>query len=242
MFEKKGTFDKRSKNLLTKEGKAVEIERNVKYLSQYVKGKPKTLYDIGIGQEPHNEAKAFQQLWPDITIIGLEPDLKVFCDRVDEYVGILYPWGLWKENAICKFSISNYHGWSSLLHPHHEWINYTKNGDNMDHISGGLIFTEGVLISCITLDHLDKMLGCPQDIFLWMDIEGAELGALEGGKDTLASGRIKWIDVEISRKPRRFEEPSEVMISDYLKQYNYCKTIQYGNARLFYNVLYELKG
>lgn len=229
MFGKKGAFGKRCKN--TDEGKVADINRNVAYLLQHVKGKPKTLYNIGVGHEPHNEAKAFQQLWPDITIIGLEPDLKIFCDRVEEYVGILYPWGLWKENAIREFSISSIHGWSSLLSPHSEWVNNAN----------GLNFTKGVFISCVTLDNLDKMMGCPQDIFLWMDIEGAELGALEGGKDALASKRIKWIDIEVSHKPRRIGEPSEVMISNYLKQYGYCKIIGYGNAKTFHNVLYELE-
>lgn len=220
----------RDNNKPTEERKAAEIEMNVKFLSKNIKGKPNTLYDIGVGHQPHNEAIAFQQLWPDIDIIGLEPDLKVFCDRVNEYVGTLYPWGLWKENAICEFSVSNYHGWSSLLKPREEWI---KNADFK------LDFKQKTLISCVTLDNLDKMLGCPEDIFLWMDIEGAELGALEGGGETLASGRIKWIDVEISHKPRRLEEPSEDMISDYLRKYNYHKTTGYGNARTHHNVLYE---
>ncbi len=230
MFGKAGKFGPKCKN--TEEGKVADIERNIKHLSQYVKGQPKTLYNIGVGHEPHNEAEAFKQLWPDISIIGLEPDLKVFCDRVKDYVGILYPWGLWKENSICEFSISNVHGWSSLLQPHKKWV------DNTD---GRLYFTKGIFISCVTLDHLDKKLGCPPDIFLWMDIEGAELGALEGGRETLASGRIKWIDVEVSHQPRRVGEPSEQMISDYLGQYNYRKTMRYGNAKTFHNVLYELK-
>lgn len=221
----------RNNNKPTKERKAIEIEMNIKYLLQYMKSEPKTLYNIGVGHQPHNEAEAFKLLWPDINIIGLEPDIKVFCDRVSEYAGTLYPWGLWKENAICEFLISNYHGWSSLLNPRKEWV---KNADFK------LDFKQRALISCVTLDNLDKMLGCPKDIFLWMDIEGAELGALEGGKDTLTSGRIKWIDVEVSHKPRRLEEPSEDMISNYLKKYNYYKTTKYGNARTFHNVLYEL--
>ena len=229
MFEGNGAFGRRCKN--TAEGKAADIQRNVEYLQQYIKGKPRTLYNIGVGHEPHNEAKAFKQLWPDIQIVGLEPDLKIFCDRVGEYVGVLYPWGLWKENGLCEFSISSTHGWSSLLPPQEKWVSNTE-----------LTFTGGILISCVTLDHLDEKLGRPQDIFLWMDIEGAELGALEGGKDTLASGRVKWIDVEVSHTPRRVGEPSEDMISEYLQRYGYRKMVRYGNAKTFHNVLYELKG
>ncbi len=215
--------------MLEKE-KLEQIEKNAKHLLQNVKGKPKTLYNIGVGHEPNNEAKAFLQLWPDITIIGLEPDLTIFCDRVKEYVGTLYPWGLWKESVICEFLISNIPGWSSLLKPHDQWINNAK----------GLDFTKKVLISCVTLDHLDKMLGCPEDIFLWMDIEGSEFNALQGGKSVLESGRVKWIDVEVSRRPRRLGEPCEDMISKYLARYGYRKVMKYGNARTFHNVFYEL--
>lgn len=193
---------------------------------------PKTLFNIGVGPRPHCECQVFKQLWPDINIIGLEPNINTFMDRAVDYPGRLYPWGLWSTSTIKELkAVSKSSGKSSILAPHKEWQgrwSYTKEE------------CQTVLISCITLDQLDRALNFPEAIFLWMDIEGSELEAIRGGNLLLSSGRVKWIDMEVSHQPRRIGEPSEDMLIELLKPYHFSLKCQYNSGKVFHNSLYTI--
>ncbi len=203
----------------------------INLLKDNVKIPPKVLLNIGVGPKPHCEAEIFKKMWPDIRIIGLEPNLKTFRDRVGSYPGELYPWALWNTPCIKKlFAVTKSPGKSSMLNPNPYWI-------------GKWSFKIGkeckeILVNCVTLDQIDEALGHPHDIFLWMDIEGAELEALRGGRSLLASGRVNWIDMEVSHQCRRINEPNEDSLSEFLKIYNFSLKCQYNSGIAFHNSLY----
>lgn len=191
-------------------------------LKSCVETQPKTLLNIGVGPIPHNEAVEFKKLWPNIRIIGLEPNPDTFTERVSDYPGELYPWALWSIPCVKVFNVIKcLSGQSSLLD-----------------FEVGKTCKE-ILVSCVTLDQLDKALKFPEDIFLWMDIEGSELEALRGGHNLLASGRVKWIDMEVSLQPRRVGEPSEDDLSDYLRQYEFSIYLRYDIGTHFQNVVWR---
>lgn len=50
-----------------------------------------------------------------------------------------------------------------------------------------------------TLDGFDWRMGCLDRILLWLDVEGSELPALRSGSRLLASGRVRWINLEERR-------------------------------------------
>lgn len=199
-------------------------------LKSCVETQPKTLLNIGVGPVPHNEAETFRKLWPKMNIIGLEPNIDIFIERFSRYPGKMYPWGLWSVSCLKALTmVKASKGKSSVLDPHPDWAGKWSFDKR--------ISTKSV-INCTTLDQLDEILGFPEDIFLWMDIEGSELEALKGGHKLLASGRVKWIDVEVSLQPRRIGEPSENDLSDFLRQYGFSIRQRYNVETHFQNVVY----
>ncbi len=200
-------------------------------LKNNIQTAPKVLLNIGVGPRPHCEATVFKKLWPNIRIIGFEPIIGVFKDRITDYPGELYPWALWSVPAIKKLLIVRGNaGKSSLFIPHPEW-------HGKKHFNIGKTCDEA-LISCVTLDQLDEAFNHPLDVFLWMDIEGAELEALKGGRSLLTSKRVKWIMVEVSHTNRRIGEPSEDSISTFLKDCGFSLKCQYNCGLFFHDSLY----
>lgn len=159
-------------------------------------GVPRTLFNIGVGQPPHNEARHFVARFPEINVFGLEPLTKSFIQQAPGYPGHIYPWGLWSTAGFKKLQRTTDQGNSSLM------LFTPALGRRMDRCGEDWIY-------CTTLDTLDKLVGCPKDIFLWMDIEGAEVEALKGGLSLLASGRVRWIFLEVGIVQRRIGEPTQ---------------------------------
>ncbi len=202
-------------------------------LQKHVKTTPRTLFNIGVGPKPHWECKEFKKLWPKIRIVGLEPNVDTFKDRLTDYPGELYPWAVWSTSCIKAIkAVIRFPGRSSLLNPHNEW-------EGKPNFEVGKTCKK-TLVSCITLDQLDKALNYPKDIFLWMDIEGSELEALKGGHNLLRSGRVKWIDMEIGHQTRRVDEPSENSIGEFLRTYQFDFECKYNSGRVLHNSLYVL--
>jgi hypothetical protein len=178
----------------------------------YINGEPQTLYNIGVGPLPHNEAHEFKKLFPELNVKGLEPQYGVFVERYKDYCGDIFPWGIWSEQSIKKMHLVHSLGESSILPKKKTWSwGRTKRLRN----------TGTTYISCITLDQFDELMGFPEDIFLWMDIEGAELEAFKGADRLLSSGRLKWVDCEVDDAKRRKNSPLWSDITSILNKYNY---------------------
>lgn len=209
----------------------MEKTETIDLLKKHVKTTPRILFNIGVGPKPHCECIDFKKLWPSIRIVGLEPNIDTFIDRLVDYPGELYPWAIWSTPCVKALrSVIRFPGRSSLLDSRSEW-NKEPNFQFQN------AYKE-VLVSCITLDQLDKVLGFPEDIFLWMDIEGSELEALFGGCSLLASGRVKWIDMEIGHKARKIDEPNENSIEEFLRTYGFHLECKYNSGTVFHNSLY----
>ncbi len=193
---------------------------------------PKTLLNIGVGPIPHNEAEVFNKRWPKMRIIGLEPHVHVFKQRHKNYPGKLYQWALWSIPCLKTLTVVRQSkGKSSMLEPDERWIG------KWSYKSEKVCSQE--IVVCVTMDQLDEALGFPKDIFLWMDIEGAELEALKGGRRLLESGRVKWINLEVSVQPRRIGEPSEDDLSDFLGQYGFSVCLRYDIGTHFQNTVWR---
>lgn len=192
---------------------------------------PKTLYNIGIGHSPHCEAEQFKKAYPEINIYGVEPQSRVYDTRRNLYPGKIYNIGIWGKPGIKEINLTNDLGNSSILE---------LNKDLKDNKKICVIGKEKII--CITLNNFDDLCNNPEDIFLWMDIEGAEFEALKGAKKLLKSKRVKYIDLEISKLKRRHGDEYRNELIEYLSNYGYEPILKYNdNFSSFNNVLFELK-
>ena len=191
---------------------------------------PKTLYNIGIGHLPHCEAKQFKDKYPNINIFGVEPQSKVFSTR-NEYPGKKYNIGIWSTAGIKTLNLTKDLGNSSILN---------LNNDLPDNKKINIIGEEKII--CITLNNFDDLCNNPEDIFIWMDIEGAEFEALKGAKKLLKSKRVKYIDLEISKQDRRHKDNYRNELIVFLSGYGYNPILTYNDQfQSFNNVLFKLK-
>lgn len=192
----------------------------------------KTMYNLGVGPQPHQEASLIKKEIPDIKIYGVEPNPITYFDRLSGYPGVLLPLGVWSEEKILKLQIESDHGRSSYLDPGEAW--------SMDH---NVEIKHKAETLCKTLDSLDTLFGRPEDIILWMDIEGSELEALKGAHKLLESGRIGAIFLECTREDhqRRLGEPTVKEIRTFLEDYNFQvdRSHDPGRARKFVNLLFH---
>jgi len=92
-----------------------------------------------------------------------------------------------------------------------------------------------------TLDYFDYVADRPDNILLWMDIEGAELLALKGGQKLIESKRVKWINLEQHFEPRAegWVEPEQ--LHQFLVAAGYERRLEYGKSKDLQDVIYTLK-
>ena len=223
---------------------SVEIENgDCQKIIDLIQGRsvPKAFYNIGVGQDEltMNEAVFLKQKFPDIEIYGVEANPNFVKIRQENYPGNLLSVGIWSEK--CKKTLTvpvAGVGRSSLLPARKEWAE-----------SRNFKESETIEVECMTLDDLDKLAGKPEKIWLWMDIEGAELEALKGAEELLKSRRLDCISFEVStvdflpgeQLARRHGEPTMPELIDYLGSFGYHVQSILSRASIFANVLFLRK-
>lgn len=189
-----------------------------------------TLYNIGVGQRPHDEANYLKTKIENLNVFGVEANIDVYNDRKVDYIGKLLNVGIWSENCIKEFNMTKDQGQSSFLKENPDYFKKYKLE----------VFKKND-VQCITLDEFDEKNNVPDNILIWMDIEGAELEAFKGANKLLSSGRVKYIFMEITHdySSRRFGEPKKDEISNFLKKYNIIFLEKTFSGSTFSNCLFK---
>jgi len=183
-------------------------------ITRYINGSPNFLMDIGVG--PKTEYLTLKKYYPNMICVGLEPRIEMFEKLKFKFPGILLPYAISNNNKQVELFINN---------------NLTEASGIISSIVPNNSTSYNV--PAITLDDLDKSFTKPKNILLWMDIEGAELLAIKGGKNLLKSGRVKWINLE-AREPKIAKRDGVVSINELkkeLKKYDYCEVLRYPYPR-----------
>lgn len=130
------------------------------------------------GPSQADEAQTAKRLWPAIEVIAFEP-----VERMREwqarhgFLGRMIPRALWHEETEVEM-----------------WGIDGPTGSSVLPLPNGARLPDRVRTT--TLDIAERQFGPFEDALLWLDIEGAELEALQGGRELLASGRVLLINVE----------------------------------------------
>ena len=148
-------------------------------ICRFIKGTPSALYDIGVG--PKTEWQTLSGKYPDMQVFGCEPH-PVQHERL---LSAGFP------GPLAKVAIGETEGVATLHVPTHD-----LKCCSLLPVPYSNAMCE---VEVCTLDQFDMNMGEPDRILLWIDIEGSELSALRSGWRLLASGRIRWINLEERR-------------------------------------------
>lgn len=155
--------------------------------------------DIGVGR-PNTEA------WDrdaDL-IVGVEPSIKRYRNLKSVYPG-----------KLLNIAVSDKKGWRKA------WV--AERGDFCFFKDMTL---RQIKVRTTTIDEIYRRYGQNADeIHLWADIEGAELLMLKGAKKLLASGKIKWINLEIRKNPKIKNWCSAEQVYNFLDKYGFKPNI-----------------
>ncbi len=157
----------------------------------YEPGQAKVLFDywpsevewfIVGGPADANEAQTINQRFPDVKCIAFEPNERMReRQRELNFPGEVYPFALWNaDDEVIQYSVADSLPRSGTVCRDTDLTNWVKTD-----------------VRARTLDSLSKEFGPFRNCVLWLDIEHAELAALEGAENLFESGYVLMVNVEI---------------------------------------------
>lgn len=135
------------------------------------------------GPADGNEAQVAVELWPSLLVVGVEPYPPAREYQLRKR---------WPGSHLLSAALSDSCGTERLyLHPDAQTQGRTSRLGH-DFGSGHLD------VKTITLDEIDSqyLAELRRGVFLWLDIEGAELRALRSATRLLESGKVFYVNVE----------------------------------------------
>ncbi len=137
-------------------------------------------FDAGPGKL-NSEAWLVKKKWPKVSVIGVEPDVKRF-----EHLKPKFP------GKLLRCAISDKDGTISMQRIDGMSINFPR----ANQINPKSRFES----KCRSFDSLAAELFPKGSVFVWADIEGAELLLLKGAEKTISEGRITGFYLEVWRE------------------------------------------
>ena len=164
--------------------------------------------DIGPGV-PFSEAWLIRKSYPHCDIIGLEPHPGRFKNLHESfYPGMLLQQAVGSTAGEITGAMGHDGGASDFkLHP------------IQDHFDSGQYVPEKVMST--TLDNVISAIGSPS-VFVWADVEGAELDVLRGAVSSLLSGKISGLSLELSTDLSNGYGTDLYTAIKFLKQYGFA--------------------
>lgn len=153
-----------------------------RFICDYIRGEPDLLIDVGVG--PKTEWRVLKQQYQNMDMLGLEPHPETFARLRSQFPGTLYPLAAWDQEA--------------TLTLHHNPQNVGASSINRRFQMAG---ATAYKVQARPLDAVYEQF-CRERgrrysrILLWADAEGSETRILAGAANLLASGAVRWINLE----------------------------------------------
>lgn len=178
--------------------------RSVAQVAEVLEWRPDVIYQIGVGLN-HQEVEIFQDEWPGVEFVSCEPDPRILKSlREEDYPGELYDVAISRYIGTGTLYTKKRHSDGSSLFQHKETPKDNK-------------FSEAV----VDVTTLDVLFGTPKrdKALLWLDCEGSELAALQGGEKFME--RVDMVNVELTSRPPGHGWPTPEEIHDWLAAHGY---------------------
>jgi len=195
-------------------------------ISKYIKDPPDLMIDVGVG--PKSEYINLARVYPSMKIIGFEPHPVRFAGLISKFNGILMPYAIWDKNEKIKMYSSKQ--------------NAPKNDAPSCFAFGNR--DKEVMVEARQLDWFYDYIKEFKNILLWIDIEGAELKALNGATKIL--NNIKYINIEVCEIPLYDGACTSLEINNFLSKLNFSNIHNYQfsvahNQIKFHDAIYIRK-
>lgn len=167
---------------------------------------PEYIIIVGVGVQ-HEEAYVMREVWPDVPILGIEPN-----PRTIETIQKTYTSAPLNATLI-HAAVTDFQG-EAPIYSRHNW----KNGATLIEPTDltGLIVEQ---VPCRTLDELVPPEA--RNILLWFDCEGSEIKALSKALRTIE--RTMLINIEMTGRPRHPGWPSPIHVHWLLQAYGFLQ-------------------
>lgn len=183
------------------------------------------LYDVGVG--PKTEWRALSEKWSGIKLFGCEPYPPTYERLVPG----------WKQlgGQLLNVAISP-PGRTCTLH-------YRPDDPKIcSLLPVEQRLTRSMIVPSMTLDDFDELAGWQEAVLLWMDIEGFELQALRSGEKLMASGRVRWLNLEERLSPGPHPEWTDRHELDaFLRDHGYTRMCDYNRHGTHQDCIYKHK-
>ncbi len=172
------------------------------------------IFDVGanIGQSIEH----FRQEFPESEIYSFEPNPEIFLELKRNCSSFnnnhLFQTALNSKNGLFPFNVTNVPEASSLLEPHRKLIQLSKDNKYGFHT---------VDVQCETLDYFCRQKNISSIDLLKVDVQGAELRVLEGGRECLQRGCVKIIYAEMNFAETYDNQVQFEDLLTYCREYNY---------------------
>lgn len=175
---------------------------------------------VGVG----GEALAARKVWPRCRIVGLEPApaAHALMNRSGMFPGTLV-------NAAAWLRTTRLFLWSGDTALYGNLFNLAADfgPDGTTQVRPGNAGPP-VVVDAVTLDDLSIEIGpFDEDVFLWMDVEYAEVAVLIGARRLLESGAVRAVNFE--NHPVTVCPGKSLIVRDILAQHGLTKVLEYEN-------------
>lgn len=155
------------------------ITKRWKRIIKFIGEEPDLFLDFGPGTKD-SEAWVVKDLWPSCTIIGIEACDKRYSNIKDSYPGMLHHIAVDEKEGVTGGYIGGLHGMFKFGLEKETKVNNHKE----------------VSVQTTTVDKLYESTE-GGTVFIWADIEGAELRMLNGATKLLSSGKVLGLNLEL---------------------------------------------
>lgn len=189
----------------------VHQELQVNKIKELLKIKPKVFLDIGPGNL-NSEAWQIYRHYPDCKILGFEPQTERYkLLKKHNYPGTLLPLAIGNTDKVVEAYMGFPDGGKSdfQLHP------------SRDSDAGGY---KKVKIKTSTIDTLNNTFGPFEDVFIWADVEGAELKILLGAKELFKNNKVIGVLVELRNTPMGEGACTAAEVNEFLVNQGFAAT------------------
>jgi len=165
---------------------------------------PDVIYQVGIGHR-HKEVFVMVEAWPHVDLFGCEPHPRIVACLKD-YPGKVFQTAIGGQVGKGKLFDKERHGDGSSLYQFDETEKGGRDYKTID-------------VDVTTLDEFFVRRG--KHVLLWLDCEGSEWEALEGGEGFVEG--VEVINIEMTANPPSKYWPSTVEIHCWLMDHGFLR-------------------